>query len=532
MSNTVIPVFRTWVPVWLTRITIFLVILPGLLLFGLSTASAPGAAGYYGIEPPDVQYSMVVYYAAIAGFFALERRFFVYIASREYFLLSIIFQVLTSYICFHTTSLYILLIFRFIQGLFNCMSTSICITLIFGSLHSERAREIGYSIFYGLLLCITPVSTMITAPILNAFDYNVLYKFIIFANIPGGILLLLIMNNVRLNRKMPLYQLDIYSFVIYSGALCLMGYVLLYGQQYYWFQDRRICLSAAASVLLLIIMVIRQLHMRRPSLNMEVFKYRNFKVGACLIVFLYLVRGAFGITSIYFASVLGMDPIHIGYIMAANVAGIIVSILISSRLIIMKRPMRLIWIYGFMLLLVFHSWMWFLFSSQAEASSYVIPLILQGMGAGMLMTPIIVFTISSVPAHLGSSASATGVFFRFTGFCGSIALINYFQLLHKNEHYNRFQDQLSGLNGVVADRLALYTRSLTAKGVAPDQAAKIARGLLNRSIDTQAQIRSMMDYYLVISIALIAVVLIIALIPYLNRTTINLKATQPAPASY
>lgn len=527
-----LPLFKPWVPEWVIRGTIFLVLLPGMLLFGLSTASGPGAAGYYGIEPADVQYSMIVFYAAVASFFALERRFFIFTATREYYLASLIIQIITAYVCFHTHNLYILLIFRFLQGMSNCQSTSICITLIFSRLHSERAREIGYSIFYCFLLCLTPLSSIVTAPILDAYDFNVLYKFIVYAYIPGAVLLLIFMNNVRLNRKMPLYQLDWASFIIYAAALCMLGYALIYGQQYYWLADRRIVISLFGAILLLILHLFRQYHLKRPYLSIDVFRHRNFNLGAFLVFILYMVRGALGLVSLYFAATLGIDPIHIAYILLANVAGVIISSVISSRLIIMKRPMRLIWLYGFLILLVFHVWMWFLFSTQADPSTFVLPLILQGAGAGMLMTPLIVFTISSVPANLGSTASATGVFFRFLGFCSSIAFINYFELEHKNAYFNRFQEQLSMLNTAVTDRLALYTRALTGKGVAPDQAAKIARGLLNRSVDNQAQLRAMMDYYTFISVILVVVVLVIALFPKVSRTRINLKSNQPAPASY
>ncbi|MCX2478119.1 transporter [Pedobacter sp. MC2016-15] len=530
--NPVLPVFKSWVPVWLIRITMFIVIIPGLLLFGLSTASAAGAAGYYGIEPADVQYSMIAFYAAVAGFFALERRFFVFTATREYFLISTLLQVVTSYICFHTHSLPVLFAFRFMQGMANCMSTSICITLIFGSLRSERAREIGYSVFYGLLLCITPVSTIVTAPIIDAFDFNVLYKFIIFAYVPGTLMLLLIMNNIRLSKKMPLYQLDFYSFFLYSCLLCSLGYILLYGEQYYWFQDQRIVYYAMACIALLALIIFRQLHLKRPYLNLAVFKSRNFNIGILMILTLYIVRGALGITSQYFATVLGMDPIHIGYLMIANIGGIFLGVLVSSRLIILKRPMRLIWLYGFFLLLIFHVWMWFLFSTQADAGTFIIPLIVQGVGAGMLMAPIIIFMISSVPAALAGSASAMGVFFRFLGFCSSIAIINYFQLQHKAIHVNRFQDQLSGVEGIAGDRLTAYAKALSAKGVAPDQSVRIARGMLGRAVDAQASLRTMMDYYLFISIVLFVILLVIALFPYLNKTRINLLASQPSPVGY
>lgn len=532
MAHSTLPVIKSWVPEWLTRSTIFLVHLPGLLLFGLSTANPAGAAGYYGIEPPDVQYSMIVFYAAIASFFALERRFFIFTATKEYYLLSLIIQMVSAYVCFRTQNFYILLLFRFIQGMANCQSTSICITLIFSRLRNERAREIGYSIFYCLLLCMNQVSSLVTAPILDIYDFNTLYKFILYTYIPGAVLLLIVMNNVRLNRKMPLYQLDWGSFVIYAVALCMLGYGLVYGQQYNWLEDRRIVFSLSAALLLIGLHVLRQLYSKRPYLSVEVFRHRNFNLGMFLIFILYMVRGALGLVSIYFALVLGMDPIHIAYVLLANVGGIIVSTLISSRMVIMKRPMRLIWLYGFLLLLVFHVWMWFLFSSSANPSTFVLPLMIQGAGVGMLMTPIIIFTISSVPANLGSTASATGVFFRFTGFCSSIAFINYFELHHKNAHYNRFQEHLSVLSTALTERLSNYTHMLTAKGVAPDQAAKMARVLLDKSVDIQAQLRAMMDYYTFISIVLVIVVLVIALFPKVNRTIISLKSNQPAPASY
>lgn len=527
-----VPVFKHWAPEWLIRITIFLVILPCLLLFGLSTANATAAAGFYGIEPADVQYSMILFYAAVASFFALERRFFIYLASKEYFIVGIALQVLTSYVCYRTRSLPVLFLFRFIQGMANCGTTSICITLIFSRLENERSREIGYSVFYGMLLCITPISILLTAPVVDNFDYNFLYKGIMFCYVPGAVLLLMIMNSVRLNRKIPLYQVDWPSFVLYALLLALIGYVLSYGQQYYWLQDQRIRWSCIAIFFLFLLHIYRQLKLKRPSQNLEVFRYRNYVLGMFLIFVLYIARGALTMTSLYFANVLGMDPFHIAYLMLSNIIGIGLSVLISSRLLILKRPLRLIWIYGFLLLLIFHVWMVFLFNAQADASSFVLPLVVQGLGAGMLMTPIIVFAISAVPDRLGGTASAVGVFFRFIGFCSSIALINFYQLYNRSNHINRFQEQLSTLNTIAVDRMEFYRKMLGTKGLPSDQATKIAKGLLNRSVEVQAQMKSAVDYYTFVSYLLIGVILIIALTPYISRTIVNLKSRQPSPISY
>lgn len=532
MDDKALPIFKSWVPEWLIKATIFLVVLPSMGLFGLSNANASVATGFYGFEPTDIQYSMIIFYAAVASFFALERRFFSFIAVKEYLLLSAILQIVTSYVCYLTHNLQVLLVFRFLQGMANCASTSICITLIFNRLKSERAREIGYSVFYGMLLCISQFTLLATAPMLDAYDYNVIYKAIIFLYLPGTLLLFFMLNKVRFSKKFPLYQVDWASFVIYAAALCLIGYVLVYGQQYDWFEDRRIVWGSLAIVMLLGLHLVRQTLMKRPYLSLKVFKYKNFAIGALLIFVLYICRGAIGISNAYFAAVLGMDPIHTGYILLANTAGVIASVTVSSRLIIMQRPMRFIWMTGFLFLLIFHLWMRMLFSTQANVSAFLIPLFIQGLGAGTLMTPIIIFMVSSVPVQLGGTASATGVFFRFCGFCSSIALINYFSIYKQAEHFNRFQQSLSALDPALVARVSGYRQMLVGKGMSTDQAGKLANALLSRSVHTQTQLRYAIDYYEFISWLILGVIMLIALYPYISRTIVNVKSNQPASASF
>jgi hypothetical protein len=148
------------------------------------------------------------------------------------------------------------------------------------------------------------------------------------------------------------------------------------------------------------------------------------------------------------------------------------------------------------------------------------------------MAPIIVFMVSSVPAKLGTMASATGVFFRFTGFCSSIALINYFQLYRQSEHYNRFLDNITDANPLVVQKMTAYRQLLVSKGMAPANATRVANGLLNRSVAVQTQLRFAMDYYQMISWLILITILLIALYPYINRTIVNVRGSQPAPMSY
>ncbi|WP_183568371.1 MFS transporter [Mucilaginibacter sp. SP1R1] len=531
MTN-IIPVFKSWVPEWLIRFALLIVVLPGVVLFALSVSNVSAAAGYYGITPNDVQYSLIILYGSMASFIVLEGRFFKNIASKEYLLIGVIILIGTCYLCYVTHSFFVLLMLRYVQGMLTCGTISITLTLMFNRLHGERSREIGYSVVYCILLCVVPFTTLITSSIIDTFNYNVIYKFAIYSYIPGALIMFFIMNNVRLNRKLPLYRLDWPSWIIYSAGLCFIGYVLIYGQQYDWLGDRRIALSIVAIVVLLTIFLIRQWNLKRPYLYLKVFRQPKFVLGAVLLFVFYIVRGSFGVTTSYLGSVLGMDPIHISYMLIYNIAGIIVSVIISSRLVLLKKPTRLIFIYGFVILLIFHVRMCFIFGTQADSSDLIIPLILQGLGAGMLMVPIILFIISSSPAKYGNTGSAVGIFVRFLGFCSSIALINFFQLYGQTNHYNRFQEQLSSLNPLVVQKLTTTSQALMSRGVAADQAVKISNGLLNKSISVQAQLRFAIDYYQLISWLLLGTILLIALFPSINRTTIGVKTNQPAPVAF
>src|SRR5690606_30772522 len=144
--------------------------------------------------------------------------------------------------------------------------------------------------------------------------------------------------------------------------------------------------------------------LKRPYFDLEVFKYRNFKIGALIILIFYICRFAFSITTTYFQTVLKLDPIHVGYITLINILGIIIGVIVSGVFVLQKRPIRLLWIYGFILLLVFHVWMIFLFTTQANENRFYLLLLIQGLGVGTLMTPSIIFMVDLVLARFSLSS--------------------------------------------------------------------------------------------------------------------------------
>jgi DHA2 family multidrug resistance protein len=525
-----IPIFRAWVPEWLVQIILFMVMLPGLIVFFLPMANVNAAAGYYGCEPADIQFSVILFYSGYAGFYGLERRFFSFLAAKEYFVIFTFLQILGTFICYHTDSLYVLFPVRFIQGLLFAGSINLSLTLMLTRFRSERAREISFSVLFGLLLCAMPFNNLITAGLVDAYNFNVLYKVAIFFFLPGLFMLLISMNDVRLQVRFPLYNLDWQSFVIYSLMLVLVGYMVVYGQEYYWLEDMRIRYSLISLIGLSVLYIIRQLRSRRPYTDLAVFRYRNFVIGLLLLFIMYICRFASGITNSYFLSVLRLDPIHLSYINVWNIAGVIAGVVAACILILRMVNIRYIWLPGFALLLVFHVAMFYLFDTQADENNFYTPLFVQGVGVGMIMVPTIVYAISSVPIAMGASASALALTTRYLGFCASIGIMNYYELYGRSRHYSAFQDHLTAIDPMMRQTLARQVRGLMARGMDHEHAVRASYRLLTIAVSRQSQMRFAMDYYEIMAWLLVATLLVIALFPYLNRTIVDMRSREVAPA--
>lgn len=525
-----IPIFRRWAPEWLVKVILFLLLLPSIVLFFLPLANINAAAGYYGSEPADIQFSVVLFYAGYVGFYSLERRFFTYLAAREYFILFTFLQMAATLACYLTHELYVLFPVRFIQGMLFSSTVNLSLSLMFTRLRSGRAREVSFSVFFGLLLCAMPFNNFVTADLIDAFNFNIVYKGALFSYLPCLFLLLLTMNSVRLNVRFPLYKLDWQSFSIYSILLCLIGYMMVYGQEYYWLEDPRIRYSAIAVAGLTAIGILRQKAMKHPYIDLRVFRSRNFKIGLLVLFIMYICRFASGITNNFFASVLRFDPMHVSYINLFNLAGLVAGVIIAGCMVLQKKRIRYTWLPGFLLLLAFHAVMFFLFDVQGDEFNYFIPLFIQGLGVGMIMVPTIIYAISSVPAVLGPSASAVCLAVRYLGFCVSIGIINYFELWGKSRHYNAFQDHLTWVDPMVRLNYQKQSAYLAARGMAPGQAAKASHKLLIGGVNGQGQLRFAMDYYELMCWVIVGTLLLIALFPYLNRTVVYLRSRRLSPA--
>ncbi|WP_146170982.1 MFS transporter [Sphingobacterium faecium] len=522
-------IFREWVPEWLIKLILFSCLMPSMVLFFLPGANVQVTAGYYGAQPSDVQFLIILFYAGFVGFYILERRFFIFFPIKRYYIIFNLVQIFNCYLMYHITDITWVYGLRFIQGMLFASAVNLSISMIFSRLHSERAKEVSYSIFFGMLLCSSPFNSFVTAEFIDSFNFDELYLYAALAFLPGMLLVLISMKSTRHIKPYPLFSLDWVSFILFSGPIIAFGYMMVYGQEVYWFWDCHMQLALFLGIVLLLCFVIRQLTLKRMYMDISIFMNRRFLLGLLILYMMYIERFSLSISNQYFLQVLKVDPIHLSYMQWFNILGIIMGVLFALYWIVAHKSVKWIWILGYCLLLAFHQIMFFSFESEGNDYNFWIPLCIHGIGVGLIMVPTILFTIASVKPHLAVSAAAICLSVRYLGYTSSIGLQNFFKLFESNQHQQIFQDYLQRSNVILQTYFDKETTKLMKNGLQFHEQAT-AEKLIAQRVNNQSFVRFAMDYYELMSMISICILMLIFLSPSLKNMYKKLKQNMVSPA--
>ncbi|ASZ12120.1 MFS transporter [Chitinophaga pendula] len=524
MSANKIPLFKDWVPHWLAAITIFAILLTSLFSFALYSSNAASAMGYYGIEPTDVQYSIVLMYAAAVAFLALDFRIIKYITARKYLLAGLIANAATYLVCFYTKNWDLFMICRFLQGVACALLCSIVLHLIFPRLHPSRSRVIGYTIFYFGLQMSIPLCAIYCTLVVDIVDFNWLFYGLNVVMLPVVLLVLVTMNaKARFHKRLPLYQVDWIGYVLYT-LLCLdIGFVLVYGQKLNWFGHPLISCGCIAGSLLLVTFVLREMRLKRPLINLRLFTIKHFTIGLLLLATFYILKGTTGILYQYLENVLGVAPLHFIPIWGANILGIGVGMFITSRFILEGKSLLHLILSGFFLLALFYLYMLRTISTTGETTSFIFPLFAYGISTGILFVPLVVFTLSSVPPAMAFNASLLGIFSRFIGFCASISINNYLQLYTKSAVREKVREFVTVINPQLSRTVNGLEKAYAYAGNDALHESAGASAHLNKLLAQQIFARSVRDYFDYMLIACVILIFLLFLLPCMTNVVLSFR---------
>ena len=518
-----IPVFKPWVSEWIARSVIFAILMTCLFSFAFY-GSPVTVMGFYGIQPTDVQYGMVVIYGSTVAFLALDFRIVKYFAPRKYLIMALAINAVCSVICFHSKNWTLFVIYQFIQGITCALMSGIVLQLTFPRLQSTRARVIAYSLLYGSIQISVPFYSICSSTILHFYDYNWLfYGFNIMLIILTAVVLLTMNSKARFTKKIPLYQVDWLGYLYYVSFILILGYILIYGRQLGWFDSPLIVLLSLTGLIILMLFMIRESKLKRPLINLQIFKVKNFVIGLLLLFSFYIFKGSTGLTYSYLEVILGNDPLSTIPIWIAVITGTVLSMFVTSRFVLMGFNLIRIIIVGFGFMALYYVYMILFISVQGETIDFILPMFIYGVATGVLFVPIVSFTSSAAPPKIALNASLIGIFARFTGFTASLALNNEIQLFFKSDVREKVRETLTDTNPQLPVTLLDIQNTYINAG-SDIYTAKGASGVyFNKLAGQQILARATLDYYDLMLVGLVFIIAILLFSPQIQKVVLRLR---------
>ncbi|AMR32477.1 hypothetical protein A0256_14110 [Mucilaginibacter sp. PAMC 26640] len=524
--------FKDWINDWQwgVRIALFLILLVSLMQFGMFSLTQNYMIAFLGAQPEDISFALLLCYAGIISILPVQFRFLKYFETRNYLVTNILLAVLLNCLCLNCQDIHYFFILRFLQGILVGNTAACALILIFTRLESERAQAIGSAVFYGTILANTVLIGLVAAFVIVSADWKVTYYYLIGFQILTLLICLLALRGTSGHKPYPLFQIDWSGFILFTCTSVGFAYTMIYGSKYYWFSDPRIFSSTLITLCGALLFFYRQSIVKRPLIHVKAFKYSNFLIGLCLLAVYYGSKDSINLIYNYAGGILKWSTMQVIALGLCNVGGIVVSLIFSTRLTLAKRhSTKGFLVIGFLLLVAYNLWMCFLMTPDLAFTDLLFPVMMQGAASGFLFVPIIIFTVSSLPAETGTTGLVVAAYARFIASCNSVA--GYYNLqLYFNQHFKEgFLGYLTVDNVITADRIKDFKALYTGKGFSADQASALANAALGQSLAQQTQLLTNRAVFLTIAILLFGVAMLILMIPAINKTFLHWNRRMVVP---
>jgi len=419
---------------------------------------------------------------------------------QNYFAASIIIFTVSSFLCGNASNIWELVAFRFIQGLGGGALLVTAQTIITES-YPVAKRGMAQAI-YGMGVIVGPT---LGPPLGGYLVENYSWPYIFYINIPLGIiatfLTLTYVKSPKYGEKLKANQVDWWGIIFLMAFIGSLQFVLEHGQQDDWFDDKLIVFLSVLSIVGLLAFIWRELTYKYPIVNLSVLKDGNLRIGTILCFILgFGLYGSTLILPIYTQSILGWTALDAGLLLIPGSITTAFMMPIIGKLIQRGVPQGYMVAIGFLVFFVFTFWMHNIITPDTGEEHMYWPLILRGIGLGLLFVPITTLSLSTLTGkQIGEGAAFTGMMRQLGGSFG-IAIITTFITRFTQEHRVNLNSHLDVSSLEVQQRVQQLQQGFMSKGFSSNEALGKAYQVLDLTVLQQSTVMSYMDIFMYLGV--------------------------------
>src|SRR5882757_3853105 len=323
----------------------------------------------------------------ITSFLALK------LGRRNYYIGSVILFTLCSFLCGQATNIWMLVAFRFLQGIGGGALLSVSQAIVF-ELFPKEKRNVASALF-GIGVFIGPT----IGPTLGGYitEYYS-WPWIFYINIPLGIAVAVLCSILLTEPsvKQEAGRIDWMGIFLLTIGVGSLQTVLERGETEDWFDTSYIVVLTVTAILGLFLFIWWELRVKNPVVNLSVLKSRNLSIAA----FMTFISGIGIFTSVFLTPVfaqrlLNFTPSQTGLLLLPGAVLALGGLMISAR-VLQKGVSPLVMIVTGILLFILFNWQMSRLNGEAGPVDISIPLIWRGVGLAVITVPLTSLAVSTL----------------------------------------------------------------------------------------------------------------------------------------
>jgi len=484
----------------INRAAITLCVMVASLMQALDTTIAnvalPYMQGSVAASQDQIAWVLTSYIAAAAimtpptGFFAA--RFGV----KRTFLVSVAGFTVASMLCGMAQSLVQIVAFRILQGVFGAALVPLSQSVLLNIYPKERQGSA--MALWGVAVMAGPV----LGPVLGAWlTYNYDWRYVFYINLPVGILAFLgMVAFLPGGERNSGVKLDWFGFGTLSVAIGAMQILLDRGQEKDWFGSGEIWIEAIIAASAFYLFLVHTFTAKNPFVRPSLFRDRNFTAGMIFIAIVGLTYYAsLALQPPYLQNLMGYPVVTAGLVMGPRGIGTMAAMLVVGRL--MGRVSTRLLLGAGLGLTAWSLYEMTGWTPNVSQMTVVAIGVVQGVGLGLLFTPLSVATLSTLSSEQRAEGAGLFSLSRNIGSSVGISAVNSLLVANTQVNHADIAQHVTAVNRIFDNpTIAQYWNPVTAAG----------RAALDAVVTQQAQIIAYIDDYKLLMIAtLIAIPLLI-----------------------
>jgi EmrB/QacA subfamily drug resistance transporter len=382
-----------------------------------------------GFSTTSLSWVLNAYTLTFGGLLLLGGRAGDILGRRRVFVAGILVFTLASLLGGLATSPAWLLAARALQGVGGAIAAPTALALITTNFAEGEERNRAFGVFGAVAVAGGAIGLLAGGMLTSWLSW----RWVLFVNMPIGVLLASLAPLYISESKRQPGRFDLGGALTSTAGMAALVYGFIRAAQEGW-SDPGTIGSFVAAVVLLAVFFSVETRIRQPITPLHMLGDRD-RAGsyAIMLALAAAMFGMFFFLTLFVQGVLGYSPLRAGFAFLPITAAIIVTSQLAARSLPRLGPKRLMTT-GAVLAVVGLAWQTQVTVDSGYVDGILGPMLVFGLGMGLLFVPLTIVAVSGVPPHeSGAASSLLNVMQQVGGSLGLSILVTVFGTASRNE---------------------------------------------------------------------------------------------------